>query len=355
MVVTLGELAVRFGCELRGDPDTPVDSVATLSNAHPRAVTFLANPKYRTQVASTKAAAVIIDPKNADACKVAALVCANPYATYARIAATLHPLPRPPAGIHATAVVADDARIDPTASIGPLCVVGPGVTVGARAVIGPQCTIESGVSIAEDVYLFARVTLCRNVQIGPRAVCHSGVVIGSDGFGFAPEPGGAWLKVPQVGSVRIGPDVDIGANTTVDRGAIDDTVIEEGVKLDNQIQIGHNVRIGAHTAIAACVGISGSTTIGKRCMIGGASGFAGHLTITDDVVVTGFTMVTRSITKPGTYSGGLPMEEARVWRRMVGRFKRLDVLAERLAAVERATGVNVNSQPDNAKQDESDV
>jgi UDP-3-O-[3-hydroxymyristoyl] glucosamine N-acyltransferase len=353
MTVSLGELAVRFGCELRGDPDTPVDSVAALANAHPRAITFLSNAKYRAQVATTKAAAVIIDPKNADVCKVAALVCANPYATYARIAATLHPLPVRPAGVHATAVIDPQARIDPSAHIGPLCVVASGVTIGARAVIGPQCIIEEGVSIADDVHLVARVTLCRHVEVGARTIIHPGAVIGSDGFGFAPDGGGAWLKVPQVGTVRIGADVDIGANTTVDRGAIEDTVLDDGVKLDNQIQIGHNVRIGAHTAVAACVGIAGSVTIGKRCMIGGAVGISGHLAISDDVAITGLSMVSRSIHKPGIYSSGLPVSEAREWRRTVGRLKRLDIYADRLAALERATGVR--AQQEEPKQDESDV
>lgn len=352
MSVSLGELAVRFGCELRGDPNTPVDSVATLANAHPRAVTFLANPKYRSQLAATKAAAVVLDPKNADACKVAALVCPNPYATYARIAALLHPPPQPSAGVHPTAVVAPDVRIDPTASVGPLCTVASGVTIGARAVIGPQCVIESGARISDDVRLVARVTLCRDVEIGARTICHPGAVIGGDGFGFAPDGQGAWLKVPQVGSVRVGADVDIGANTTIDRGAIEDTVIGEGVKLDNQIQVGHNVQIGAHTAVAACVGISGSTTIGERCMIGGAAGISGHLTIADDVMVTGFTMVTHSITKAGVYSSGIPSEEARVWRRMIGRFKRLNLYADRLAAVERATGIRVSAPEDDAKRNE---
>jgi UDP-3-O-[3-hydroxymyristoyl] glucosamine N-acyltransferase len=349
MSVSLGELAVRFGCELRGDPSTLVDSVATLANAHPRAVAFLANPKYRSQLATTKAAAVILDPKNADACTVAALVSENPHATYARIAATLHPLPQPDPGVHPSAVVSADAQIDPTAYVGPLAVVEAGVVIGPRTFIGPHCALEERVTVAEDVRLVSRVTLCRGVEIGPRCVLHPGAVIGSDGFGFAPAGRGAWLKVPQIGSVRVAADVETGANTTVDRGAIEDTVIEEGVKLDNQIQIGHNVHIGAHTAMAACVGVSGSTIIGKRCMIGGAVGIAGHITIADDVVITGFTMVTRSITKPGIYSSGIPYEEAHKWRRTVARFKRLEIVSERLAALERATGIKSS-----APQDEDD-
>jgi UDP-3-O-[3-hydroxymyristoyl] glucosamine N-acyltransferase len=216
-------------------------------------------------------------------------------------------------------------------------VVGAGAMIGARADIGPHCVIEDGVRIAEDVRLIARVTLCHDSVVGARTVIHPGAVIGADGFGLAKENSGAWLKVPQVGRVVLGPDVEIGANTTIDRGAIGDTVLDEGVKLDNQIQIGHNVRVGAHTAMAACVGVSGSTTIGKRCMIGGMAGIVGQLTICDDVAVTGLTMVSHSITRPGVYSGGIPAEDARTWRRIVARLKRIDSLAGRVTALERLT------------------
>lgn len=338
MSVSLGELAVRFGCELRGDPDARVDSVATLGAAHPGAVSFLANPRYRRQLEGTRAGAVVLDAESAASCPVAALVCENPYATYARIAALLYPTPPAPAGIHPSAVVAADARIDPSAHVGPFAVIGAGCIVGPRAYVGPHCVLEAGVTLAQDVRLVARVTLCRGVSIGARSLLHPGVVIGADGFGFAQERG-AWVKVPQVGSVQIGADVEIGANTTVDRGAIEDTVIEDGVKLDNQIQIGHNVRIGAHTAMAACVGVSGSTTIGRRCMIGGATGIGGHLTICDDVAITGMSVVSHSITRPGVYSSGIPIEEASTWRRIVGRLKRINLLAERVARLERTAGI----------------
>jgi UDP-3-O-[3-hydroxymyristoyl] glucosamine N-acyltransferase len=216
--------------------------------------------------------------------------------------------------------------------------VGENVVIGPRAAVGAHSSLEAGVRLAEDVQLAARVTLGRGVQIGARTVVQPGAVIGSDGFGFAPERG-RWLKVPQLGSVRIEADVEIGANTTIDRGAIEDTVIEEGVKLDNLIQIGHNVRIGAHSALAACVGVSGSTTIGERCMIGGAVGIAGHLSITDDVMVTGLTMVSHSITRPGVYSGGIPAEETHAWRRLVARFKRSAMFDTRLKRLERAAGL----------------
>jgi UDP-3-O-[3-hydroxymyristoyl] glucosamine N-acyltransferase len=328
---------VRFGCELRGDPDARVDSIASLSAAHAGAVTFLANPKLKPQLAETRATAVVLNAKAADACPVNALVAANPHATFARIATFLYPRPAAMPGIHASAVVADSAKVDPTAHIGPFSVVGPNAVIGARVCVGPHCLIEEGVEIGEDSRLVARVTLCHDVKVGARAVFQPGAVIGADGFGYANDSG-RWLAVPQVGTVILGPDVEIGCNTTIDRGAIGDTVIEEGVKLDNQIQIGHNCRIGAHTAMAAGVGLSGSVIVGKRCMIGGMAGIVGHLSICDDVAITGLTMVSSSITQPGVYSGGIPAEGARTWRRLVGRFKRLDSFAQRLAALERATG-----------------
>jgi UDP-3-O-[3-hydroxymyristoyl] glucosamine N-acyltransferase len=335
--VSLGELAVRFGCELRGNPDTSIERVAPLGNADACSISFLVNSRYRQQLTETHAAAVILDAASAPYCPVAALVCANPFATYARIAGILNPPPAVPPGVHATAVVAESARVDPSANIGPLCVIGERAVIGARAVIGPHCVIEDDVRVAEDVRLVARVTLCHGVTLGPRCLLHPGSVIGADGFGFAPEAR-KWVKVPQIGSVRLGSDVEIGANTTVDRGAIEDTLLEDGVKLDNQIQIGHNVRIGAHTAIAACTGISGSTTIGSRCQIAGMVAMGGHLDICDDVVILGTSMISHSITSPGVYCSGIPFEEARTWRRLVGHFKRLGLYAERLKKLERRAG-----------------
>ena len=345
MGVSLGELAVRFGCELHGDPDVQVDHVATLAGANSRSLAFVANPRYRQQLAATGAAAVVLDAASAADCATAALVCHNPHATYARIAAVLHPLPPAPPGVHPSAVICAGARIDPSAHVGALSVIGEGTVVGPRAFVGPQCLIEEGATLAEDVRLAARVTVGRRVEIGARTVIQPGAVIGGDGFGFAQE-GGRWIKVPQTGSVRIGADVEIGANTTIDRGAIEDTVIEEGVKLDNLIMIAHNVRVGAHSALAAAVGVSGSTAIGRRCMIGGQVGIGGHLTIADDVVITGCTMVSHSIARPGVYSGGIPLEEATVWRRLVARFKRLDSLAARLKALERRTAGGSDQEED---------
>jgi UDP-3-O-[3-hydroxymyristoyl] glucosamine N-acyltransferase len=341
--LSLGELAVRFGCELRGDPDARVERVATLAGATPGALSFLANPHYRAQLPATRATAVVLAGEAAGECPAAALVSPNPYATYARIAAVLHP-PAPLApGVHPQAVVAPGARIDPSAEVAALAVIAEDVTIGPRCFVGPHSVLGRGVSLAEDVRLVARATLGPGVELGARTVVQPGVVIGGDGFGFAPERR-TWLKVPQVGSVRVGADVEIGANTTIDRGAIDDTVIEEGVKLDNLIQVAHNVHIGAHTAIAANVGISGSTTIGKRCMIGGGAGFAGHIKVADDVVITGYAMVTRSIEQAGVYSSVFPCEEAHAWWRLIAHFKRLGALDGRLRRIERATGVRAEKR-----------
>jgi len=320
---SLGELAVRFGLGLQGDPSLLVSRVATLANAAPGALSFLANPRYRRQMESTRATAVLVDPDNAASCPVAALIDPNPYLAYARIAELLHPQAAPAPGIHSSAVVSASARIAASASVGPLAVIEDEVQIGERAFVGPGCVVQRGARLGADTRLTARVNVYAGVLIGRRCVVHAGAVIGADGFGFASDAG-TWVKVPQVGTVRVGDDVEIGANTTIDRGAIDDTVVEEGVKLDNQIQVGHNVTIGAHTAVAGCVGISGSTTIGRRCMIGGGVGIAGHLTIADDVVVTGCSLVSASIRQAGSYSSGMPAVESRLWRRMVAHLRRLD-------------------------------
>lgn len=337
MTVTLGELAVRFGCELRGDPAAVVDSVAALSQAGPRSVTFLANPKYTAQLAQTRAGVVILDGKSADASPVPVLIASNPHATYARVATLLHPEPPLVPGVHPAAVVAPGAIIDPTAQVCALAYVGEGAKIGARCFIGPGVIIEHDAVIGDDSRFVARGFVGHRVVFGRRCIVHPGAVIGSDGFGFAPEKR-AWVKVPQIGSVNIGDDVDIGANTTIDRGALGDTVIEEGVKLDNLIMIAHNCRIGAHSALAACVAVAGSSVIGKRCILGGKVGLTGHITLCDDVVVLGTSFISHSINKPGVYSSALPSEEAGVWRRIVGRIKRLDAMARRLRAVEKHVG-----------------
>jgi UDP-3-O-[3-hydroxymyristoyl] glucosamine N-acyltransferase len=254
---------VRFGLGLRGEPSLRVSRVATLSHAGAGSLSFLANPRYRKQMESTRATAVLVGPEHAAGCPVAALIDPNPYLAYARIAELLHPQAPPVAGIHPTAVVSVSARIAASASVGPLAIIEDDVDIGERVVVGPGCIVQQGVHVGADSRLVSRVNLYAGVRIGQRCILHAGAVVGADGFGFAPDAG-TWVKVPQVGSVKIGDDVEIGANTTIDRGAIDDTVVEHGVKLDNQIQVGHNVTIGAHTAIAGCVGISGSTPIMHR-------------------------------------------------------------------------------------------
>jgi UDP-3-O-[3-hydroxymyristoyl] glucosamine N-acyltransferase len=335
--VTLGQVAARFGLVLRGDPDARVAGVATLKDARPGTISFLTNPRYGRYLASTAATAVVLDEATSAECPVAALIAANPYAAYARIAAWLHPEPPVTAGVHPSAVVDPSARVAASAAVGPHAVIEAGCEIGARAAIGAGTVIGADSVVGADSRLAARVVLYRRVRIGARCIVHSGVVLGADGFGIAQDRDG-WVKVPQLGGVRIGDDVEIGANTTIDRGAIDDTVIEDDVKLDNQIQIGHNVRIGAHTAIAGCVGISGSTTIGKHCMIGGMAGIAGHLEICDGVAVLGLSMVSRSITRPGIYSSGLPVSEAGAWRRVVARLRHLDELFDRVRRLERPGG-----------------
>ena len=337
MALSLGELADRFGCELKGDPTVLVHAVGTLAGGE-GVIGFVASTAYRDELRATKLSAVIVDPRLAGDAPVPVLISRNPHATFARVAALLHPVPASPPGVHPSAVVDPSAEIDPSSHIGPLAVIEAGARIGPRAVIGPQSLVGRGARIAEDVRLVARVTVCHGTHVGARTILHPGVVVGSDGFGNARE-GAAWIKVPQVGGVRIGADVEVGANTTIDRGALDDTVIEDGVRLDNQIQVAHNVRIGAHTAIAACTGIAGSTTIGSRCMIGGGTGIGGQLSICDDVIVTGFGMITKTIDKPGMYSNVIPAEEARQWRRIVGRLKRIESMASRISALEAASGV----------------
>jgi UDP-3-O-[3-hydroxymyristoyl] glucosamine N-acyltransferase len=341
---SLGVLAVRFGCELRGDPQALIHSVAALGGG-PGELGFIANPAYAEQLAGTRLSAVLIEPQLALRCPVAALIHSNPHATFARIAALLHPPGPPRAGVHPTAVVAQGARIDPSAEIAALSVVEAGADIGPRCVVGAQSFVGGGAVLGSDTRLLQRVCVAAGTQLGRRCLVHPGAVIGADGFGNARD-GARWVKVPQLGRVVVGDDVEIGANTTIDRGALGDTEIAEGVRLDNQIQVGHNVYIGAHTAIAACTGIAGSTRIGARCMIGGGTGIGGQLTIGDDIVIAGFGMVTRSISAAGMYSSVLPVEEVRLWRRIVGRIKRLDSLGARVRKLESAQGGNAAGHSD---------
>ncbi len=339
MARSLGELAAQFGCELVGDPSAEVIGVATLANAGTGQLSFFANKAYRDQLLVTGATAVVIEQRFAVDCPVAALLSDDPYLTYAYIAGELHPQPAVAAGIHKTAHVAADAIIVASAEIAANATIEHGATVGEGAFVGAGAYIGRNCSIGAYSKVLANATLVQDVKVGERCIIHPGAVIGSDGFGNA-QGGSGWVKVPQVGGVRIGDDVEIGSNTTIDRGAIDDTVIGNGARLDNLIQIAHNVQVGAHTAMAAFTGISGSTVIGERCMFAGRSGIVGHISICDDVIVGGATMITKNITEPGFYTGSFPGEKDRDWKRKVARFRRMDDLASRVTALEKLARKN---------------
>jgi UDP-3-O-[3-hydroxymyristoyl] glucosamine N-acyltransferase len=327
--LTLGDIVARLGGEAVGEAGAPLTGVATLDSAGPGEIAFLTNPKYRSHLASTRAGAVILGRGDRDATTIPRIVAENPYAYYARAVALFHPERAPVAGVHPTAVVNAGARVAASAEVGPYAIIGSGCVVGEGAVIGAHCSLGEGVAIGAGTRLNPHVTLYAGCSIGSRCILHSGVVVGADGFGMAREAG-RWIKIPQVGGVRVGDDVEIGANTTIDRGALDDTVIENGVKLDNQIQVAHNCVIGAHTVIAGCTGISGSVTIGRNCMIGGGVGIVGHLSICDGVTISGFTLVTKSITEPGTYTSGMPFMPHAEWLRNAAHLRHLDELARRV-------------------------
>lgn len=334
MAVSLGELAARFGCDLAGDPDVTVDDVASLANAGPNALSFLSNPGLKPALATTRAAAVVLRAEDADGAPVPTLICENPYAAYARMAAIIHPPPQARPGVHASAVVDPSASISESAQIDAQVVIGANSVIGDSACIGPGSIVGPDCSVGAGSRLIANVTLARKVKIGDRSIVHPGAVIGADGFGNAMSPEG-WVKVPQVGGVVIGDDVEIGANTTIDCGAIDDTVIEDGVRIDNLCMIGHNVRIGAHTAMAAMAAIAGSTTIGKRCMFAGKSGTVGHITICDDAIINGRCTVSKDITEPGVYASSFAAEKVADWNRIVARVRRLDKLVDRVRKLEK--------------------
>jgi len=336
MKLTLARLAEKVGGELQNaDPDCEITGVATLQHAGDGDVSFLSNAAYRKYLSDCRASAVILSPADAAAYPEAAIVSSNPYVSYARAASLIAPPPAARQGVHASASVDADCHVDASAWIGPNCIIEQGAFIHAGVQLSGGCFIGAGSVIGADSKLSANVVICHGVSIGERASIAPGAIIGSDGFGLAND-GGHWVNVPQLGSVRIGNDVDIGANTTIDRGALEDTVIEDGVRLDNQIQVAHNVRIGAHTAIAGCVGISGSASIGQHCMIGGGSGIVGHLEITDHVIITGMTMVTKSISKPGVYSSGVPAQDNDTWNRNYARFRQLDKLARKVLSLERS-------------------
>jgi UDP-3-O-[3-hydroxymyristoyl] glucosamine N-acyltransferase len=340
MGIRLGDLVERFGGQLVGDPNLAVSAIAPLDTAGASHISFLSNSKLRALAAQSGAAALILspldDPTVAATFEGARIVTTNPYAYFARAAQYFASLTDhvPAPGRHPSAVVADSAIVDATAHIGPHVTIDEGATIGAHAVIDAGCYVGRNAVIGEGTHLFANVTFHSGCQIGKRGILHSGAVIGTDGFGFANE-GGVYIKIPQTGRVLIGDDVDIGANTTIDRGALEDTIIEDGVKLDNQIQIGHNTRIGAHTAMAGCVGVAGSAKIGSRCTFGGAAMVLGHLEIADNVHISSGSMVSRSVLEPGQYTGFYPLAKNAEWERSAAIVRNLGAMREKLRALEK--------------------
>ncbi|WP_144171519.1 UDP-3-O-(3-hydroxymyristoyl)glucosamine N-acyltransferase [Pseudomonas sp. Kh13] len=345
VTMTLGQLAEALGATLKGPEALQITGLATLQEAGPGQLSFLANPQYRKFLDNSQAAAVLLKAADAEGFAGNALIVADPYLAYARISHLFDRKPKAVAGIHPSAVVAEDAQVDASASIGPFAVIESGARIGANVSVGAHCVVGARCVIGEGGWLASRVTLYHDVTIGKRVVIQSGAVIGGEGFGFANEKG-VWRKIAQIGGVTIGDDVEIGVNTAVDRGALSDTRIADGVKLDNQIQIAHNVQIGEHTAMAACVGISGSTRIGKHCTIAGGVGMVGHIDVCDNVFVSGMTMVTRSITEPGAYSSGTAMQPLAEWRKSAARIRHLDDMAKRLQQLEkRVDTVTSGGQP----------
>ena len=336
--VALREIAEQLGGELIGDGARRIDRIGSLDSATPSTITFLANPRLRPHLAASKAGCVIVAEAEREAAvaRGTTLVTADPYAYYARLTrwwvARMRPRAEP--SVHPSAVIAATAQIAPDATIGPLAVIEAGAVIGAGAAIGAHCVIGEGAKVGASTQLAARVAFHAGCTIGERCIVHSGAVIGADGFGFAPVDG-RWEKIEQLGAVRIGNDVEIGANTCIDRGALDDTLIEDGVKLDNQIQIGHNVRIGVHTALAGCVGVAGSAVIGAHCTIGGAAMILGHLSLADHVHISAGSFVMRSIAKPGHYSGVFPIDDNATWEKNAATLRQLHGLRDRLRALEK--------------------
>ena len=342
---TLAELAEISGARLHGDPDCLIEGVGSLDDARPGQISFLASRRFKPYLADTRASAVILAPQFVDACPCNALVHENPSLAYALVATHLHAEPMPAPGVHPSAVVDPDAEIDPGARVEAHCTIGAGVRIAAGVWVGPNCVIADDCELGEDSRLVASVTLGRGTHLGRRCLIHPGAVLGADGFGLANDQG-RWVKIPQLGRVVLGDDVEVGACTTIDRGALKDTVLHDGVKLDNQIQIAHNVEVGEHTAMASGVGVSGSTRIGAHCTLAGAAGLAGHLELADGVHISGLTAVTRSIKEPGVYTSTVPAVPHAVWGRNFARIKQLDELFRRVKALEKALAEAGAKEPD---------
>lgn len=331
---TLAELVARFGGEVHGNALTTVSQIASLTHATGQQLAFLANPKYREQLAHSQAGALIVGPDMVQASDKPRIVTPHPYTYFAKVSTLFNPPDRGEPGIHPAAVIHPSARLGADVRIGANAVIERDVSIGERSVVGAGSVIGAGTVIGDDALIYANVTVYHRCLVGDRVILHAGCVIGADGFGLAPD-GGRWLKIPQIGRVVIGHDVEIGANTTVDRGALDDTIIHDGVKLDNQIQVAHNVHIGEHTAIAACTGIAGSAHIGAHCTIGGAAMIFGHIEIAEGVNISTNTLITKSLSKPGTYTSALPFSEHGEWLKNAVQMRHLDTMAKRLRALEK--------------------
>lgn len=333
---TLKEINSFLGTKLIGDESCEITGLGTLSGAGPGQLSFLSNKSYTEQLASSKASAVILEEEFADRCNANVLISSKPYVSFAQVSSLFVKTSPLPTGIHSSAVVAENVMLADGVTIGPNAVIESEVSIGSGSVIGANCFIGEGSRVGEDCRLYNNVTLYHNVNIGSNAIIHSGAVIGADGFGFAFD-GERSVKIHQLGGVSIGDDVEIGSGSTIDRGAIEDTVIEQGVKIDNQVQIGHNTHIGEHTVICGCTAIAGSANIGKYCVLGGASGMVGHLTIADGVQVSAMSLVSQSITEAGMYSSGTVQMKTSDWKRAAIRFQQLDNLAQRLKELEKLT------------------
>jgi len=330
---TLADIAAQLGGDVLGDPQTRISQVATLASAGEGDIAFLANRKYRSQLQSTGASAVILAPDAADGFVRPRIVTANPYAYYARVATLLNPVAATDCGIHPTAVIA--SVVPASVFVGAHVCIGKNVSIGENCRIHSGCVIGDGVSIGEGSILYPNVSIYHGCRIGKQAILHAGVVIGADGFGFAPD-GQEWVKIPQIGAVVIGDNVEVGANTTIDRGALDDTIIADGCKIDNLVMIGHNCNIGPNSVIAGCTGMAGSTTLGEHCILGGASMISGHLSLAPNTTISGASTVMRSIVEPGgVYASVFPLDSYEHWMRNASHIRRLSKLADRVSELEK--------------------
>jgi UDP-3-O-[3-hydroxymyristoyl] glucosamine N-acyltransferase len=330
----LAGIAEQVGATVQGDASVIITGVAPIEAGKPGCIGFLANRKYQSHLATTTLSAVIVTPAMAEGCTTPALIHPNPYATYARVAQLFDDSPRPVPGISEAAHIHPTAKIEKTASIGPGAVVAAGVVIGERSIVGANTVVGENSLIGDDCRIYPNVTIYHGVTMGHQVTIHSNSVIGADGFGFAPE-NGLWEKIPQMGGVSLGNNVEVGSSTTIDRGALNNTVLEDHVKIDNQVQIGHNARIGRATVIAGCSAIAGSATIGANCMLGGGTGVSGHLTICDGTIITGGTNILTSIRKPGSYSSGVQHDGTAAWMKNAARFKQLDKMARRITQLEK--------------------